>query len=654
MRKSLGLFVVLMMTASGVFVFGNAEAVVSTSSEEDFESPSGMSGWTSTVGTGNVVGLSEAAYASPVDSLHIVKGVNSNLARATSPKIALDYWSDYTLSLKFMLPNVTENAMLLVDDGRIYVTVSTIGSTLLRFYCPTLSANIPVAQGAWHWLTLQVHPVVGGSGSYDVILDGVAVDHNKGFKAGPTMTIATGTDASTSRKVNGELYIDDIKYNGNPGAYLDDLNDGSISDWTTSVGRGSLVEVSTSYPASTPYGLHVYYLGTMARATTPSIPCDFSADYYVQFYFFAVSGAGPMIAYDDGMIELRVVSQTLYAKNSAGTYTLVGALTSISPPMHKFSLHGEPSLATPSFSVAVDGASLGVFEMKSGTAAGKITVGSDPSPSKKDSGHGYWDDFAVSNGPLVPDTDHDGLFDVIEVGRMGTDPYGSAKWAILLSGGSQYQPDLLSQPSFEWQIDQAILVLQCYGFTDSSIQALSLTRTFSDPDGDGINDIDGTSSRTNLQSSVEYVAARSDADDVVFIYLVDHGDAYGSGGITYGRINIGPENLLDSELASWTSQISCRLMVVVIDCCNSGLWIDDFAGPGRMVFTAANSGGVTNAGDPFTGTFFSEPFFQAIGQGESLEDAFDYSTRRIDENTRYHQYPVMSDWDTSKECYIWE
>lgn len=648
-RKACGVCIVLMMTASAAFICGSAGAVPRTSFNGDFESPTGLGGWSTSVGTGNTVELSQAAYASWSHSLHIVKGANSNLARAVSPKVALDYWSNYSLSLRFLLPNVTENAVLLVDDGRIYVTVSTIGDTLLRFYCPTLAANIIVTQGSWHWLTMQVHPVVGSYGFYDVILDGVAVSHNMGFKTSPTMSFATGTDASTSRKVTGQLYLDDIMYNGNPGKYAESFNDGSISDWTVSLGTNSIIQTSGDYCSSPPYSLWVHFVGAKAVATSPPIACDFSSDYNVAFSYFEAMGGSPTIVYNDGRVELRQSSGSLYYKNSAGTYVSMGPLPDIWPPMHKFEISVQPGATpTPNFVLTVDGSLWGTYPLKSTAGSDRITLGTDPSPSKKYSGNAYWDDICVGNGILQTDSDNDGIPDQVEVAQ-GTDPYAVGKWAVVFSGGGAYYDS--TQLPFEWQIDQATMTLHQFGFTDASIRELSLTKSYSDPDNDGINDIDMTSSRANLQSSLAWVAANSDADDVVFILLVDHGDYVGNN----GRFQIGSEYVMDYEFASWVAPISSRLMTVVIDCCNSGMWIDDLAGPGRMVFTATNSGGTTMAGWPFSGTYFSEPFFKAIAQGSSLEDSFQYACQMIQENwaSRMSQYPVMSDFDSTAQAFVW-
>ncbi|HDM67053.1 MAG TPA: caspase family protein [Thermoplasmatales archaeon] len=93
--------------------------------------------------------------------------------------------------------------------------------------------------------------------------------------------------------------------------------------------------------------------------------------------------------------------------------------------------------------------------------------------------------------------------------------------------------------------------------------------------------IDGNATKQGVQESIEWLAENADEDDVSLIYFVGHGgrDLNGEFIVTYdGEIH-------DAELAEYISGVQ-GVVVVVIDACNSGGFIDELKGKNRVVLTA--------------------------------------------------------------------
>ena len=77
----------------------------------------------------------------------------------------------------------------------------------------------------------------------------------------------------------------------NSSIFIDNFNDGDISDWTITTNGNGIFETSTTKYVSSPYSVHMKSLNQydQAMAVSPSYSLDISEDYEVSFYFLIPS-----------------------------------------------------------------------------------------------------------------------------------------------------------------------------------------------------------------------------------------------------------------------------------------------------------------------------------------------------------------------------
>lgn len=110
-----------------------------------------------------------------------------------------------------------------------------------------------------------------------------------------------------------------------------------------------------------------------------------------------------------------------------------------------------------------------------------------------------------------------------------------------------------------------------------------------DLDNDGINDINLSATKANIQQTLNTLARKLKEDDHLFIYVIDHG---GTQNKTTGSSYIclwNYEQLLDTELARMLTPITSKYVNVnvVLGQCYSGGFIDDLTKVGCVVATAS-------------------------------------------------------------------
>ena len=91
--------------------------------------------------------------------------------------------------------------------------------------------------------------------------------------------------------------------------------------------------------------------------------------------------------------------------------------------------------------------------------------------------------------------------------------------------------------------------------------------------------------RRNLQEALNAVAGRADPDrDATLLYLTSHG---GPESFSLGFYDAGLNNLGSEELSVMIDQSGLTNLIIVVQACYSGSFVDNLAAPDRMVITAA-------------------------------------------------------------------
>lgn len=241
-------------------------------------------------------------------------------------------------------------------------------------------------------------------------------------------------------------------------------------------------------------------------------------------------------------------------------------------------------------------------------------------------------------------------------------------WAVLLCGGDRdEEPSFFpAQPCFENQVAEAYNTLVERGYSKDHIYFLDLYSP-RDVDNDGLNDVNAVSRKANVEYAFdEWLEDNSDSNDLVFIYLVDHGyglDADDTLNGTHPFLCYADETLAELlfpwELGSWLDEIEYGKMVVIIEACFAGVFTPEIAGENRVIITSTDD--VKGANREFryiwssNGTYaepafvnmwlpvedgslsfsileyclFSYPFFNTLRDKHSIAEAFNASVLHI-------------------------
>ncbi len=147
------------------------------------------------------------------------------------------------------------------------------------------------------------------------------------------------------------------------------------------------------------------------------------------------------------------------------------------------------------------------------------------------------------------------------------------KYAVLVSGGwdasnnhSRYWNDL----SFIYEA-----LKKKYNYTDAEIIVLYANGTHlpdEDLDGDGVDDIDNSATKSNLTAVMEHVAKYIRDDGKFFFYSTNHG-GHESGHDAY--LYLWGETIRDDEFGALTKKINSKEAIYVMEQCYSGGMMDD-------------------------------------------------------------------------------
>lgn len=171
------------------------------------------------------------------------------------------------------------------------------------------------------------------------------------------------------------------------------------------------------------------------------------------------------------------------------------------------------------------------------------------------------------------------------------------KWAVIACGGLN---DSL-QDEFENQIAEAYnTLLQC-GFNKSHIYYLDLNVS-RDVDGDNITDVNAYTSVKNISDAItNWLYTRSDSNDLVFIYLEDHGEK--------GNWTCNPDEVIYySNLSDWIDQVSYFRLILIVDACYSASMIGNLTKDNRILIASADYLGRPEG----EYLLFSHTFFQRV------------------------------------------
>jgi hypothetical protein len=197
--------------------------------------------------------------------------------------------------------------------------------------------------------------------------------------------------------------------------------------------------------------------------------------------------------------------------------------------------------------------------------------------------------------------------------------------AIIVAGRLKLNDDV--QPIIEATADWAYQALLQGGFAPENILYLS-TAT-------GKPEIDDTPTKANVRDAIQgWARTRVGLGAPLWLYLADHGKVdrfHNEIGevVTAGELNLWLSNL---EATSGVDQIN-----VIVDACFCGSFIDTYqrgdwglaeiTGHGRMVVASTTSRWWAYSPRPVPGQpvplmYFSDGFWRALGQGQSMWDAF--------------------------------
>lgn len=139
-------------------------------------------------------------------------------------------------------------------------------------------------------------------------------------------------------------------------------------------------------------------------------------------------------------------------------------------------------------------------------------------------------------------------------------------------------------------------------------------------------------SLTNLQSALDAVAARMDAEtDVLLLFLTSHGSPEHELYVALDPLPL--DQIAPDDLAAVLDDTHIRNRVVVISACYSGGFIDALKSPATMIVTAARADRASfGCGTDSAITDFGRAFFaEGLNDTPSFTAAFAEARKRIDE-----------------------
>ena len=262
---------------------------------------------------------------------------------------------------------------------------------------------------------------------------------------------------------------------------------------------------------------------------------------------------------------------------------------------------------------------------------------------------GSSDSFYVENISLQPGDNSIEVTVYDDAGNQGSDSLtihrlAESLGAVIIVAGHNETYGL--QTNIYNVTNNAYQVFQGAGFSDDDIYYLAPASQ--DPDGDGVNEVDGDATPANLQYAIEtWAADKVGANKPLHVYLMDHGvvegfctDGCGSSGQTTSED-------LNSWLDTLEAAASPEEVNVIIEACHSGSFIEplpnlthSISKAGRVVIASTDR--THNAYASAQGAYFSDAFLSCVVGSGSLKTCFEQAEAAVAATGR-NQTPWLDD-----------
>ncbi|MBF0242735.1 MAG: caspase family protein [Desulfamplus sp.] len=248
------------------------------------------------------------------------------------------------------------------------------------------------------------------------------------------------------------------------------------------------------------------------------------------------------------------------------------------------------------------------------------------------SGESYFTFFPPSKDGIytieVKDKNSGKAYPTVELEGVPPLPVNASRAAIIVAGGP---PDvgknaIWREVKFATEKIYKILTTQ-KGFTKEQIYLLSPVDL--DGDGDGfpdsiIRNTQGHLQESHIESAFQWATKLNKLDQPLLVFLLGHGvkDRF--------MLNLSDSSLEASKLNNYLKEYqssSGKDVVIIIDACHSGSFIDDISGNGRAVITSTgenNSAFYTMQSTNSLSSFISY-FSDGISRGCNLLESYSYA-----------------------------
>ncbi|MBS3815272.1 MAG: PKD domain-containing protein [Hadesarchaea archaeon] len=205
---------------------------------------------------------------------------------------------------------------------------------------------------------------------------------------------------------------------------------------------------------------------------------------------------------------------------------------------------------------------------------------------------------------------------------------------------------LENRDAFPAQALQAYWTLKNLGYDDEHI-VFMLYHTGDDYisiDDESFNELtdatidveDNDVTKSNFEAEITDLASLVTSDDNLLVYIVDHGSQDDSN--AYFHFETG-DNLSSVEMDALLDQFNFSQLIVMVDSCYSGQFIEDLDDGERILISASGPPGDNLAkywtgvnpfeNIPFAGSWFFHPFWERIETGDSIEAAYNHARDTI-------------------------